>query len=396
GGATTSEIHTAVKIDPQYSPPVIHVRDASRCIGVLSNLFSATNTETYVSEVKEKHAALRFRHENKKDDQPLISLQEARQNKMKINWKEISIPRPSFTGIRVLSDYPLEELRKYIDWTFFFHAWKMSGKYPDIFEDPVKGEEAKKLFDDAGRLMDEIISDKMLIANGVFGLFPAQAMEDDILVYADESGEKLLKVFHFLRNQEQKRDGVPNLSLADFIAPKDSGIMDYIGFFAVTAGTGIEAHVKHFEAGMDDYKAIMLKILSDRFAEAFAERMHERVRKEFWGYAKSENLSVADVLKEGYQGIRPAPGYPACPEHSEKRTIFDMLDVEENAGITMTENFAIYPAASVCGYYFSHEFSKYFNLGKISEKQAEDYAKRKKIPVDIAKKYLRQNIIEDK
>ncbi len=392
GGATTSEIHTAVKIAPQYEHPVIHVRDASRCVGVLSDLLSSENREKYLGEVREKYAQLRQKHENRKNDIPLISLDEARKNRLMVDWDEVKITRPSFTGIKQLEDYPLEELSKYIDWTFFFHAWKIPGKYPEIFDDPVKGEEARKLYDDARAMMAEIIDKKMLKANGVFGFYPANAEGDDVILFRDEEKKERIPTLHFLRNQEKKGSGIPNLSFADFIAPASSARTDYIGLFAVTAGIGIEKWVKHYEEALDDYSSFMLKILADRLAEAFAERLHERVRKEFWRYAAEENILVAEMLEEKYQGVRPAPGYPGCPEHSEKRTIFDLLEAGKNAGISLTENYAMYPAASVSGYYFSHEFSKYFNLGKLSEDQVMDYAERKNIDVELAKKLLSPNL----
>jgi 5-methyltetrahydrofolate--homocysteine methyltransferase len=392
GGATTSEIHTAVKIATQYHHPVIHVRDASRCVGVLSNLLSSENKEKFVNEVRDKYSSLKSRHENRKNEEVLISLEEARNNRLHVNWDGVPVKKPAVAGNRSLVDYPLEELRDYIDWTFFFHAWKIPGKYPEIFNDPLKGEEAKKLYDEAQSMIEEMIRKKMLQARGVFGFYPAVSVNEDVILLKDEQAKEPLATLHFLRNQERKRDGVPNLSLADFIAPEDSGKVDYIGLFAVTAGIGIEKWVKHYEEALDDYSSFMLKILADRFAEAFAERLHERVRKEFWGYAPDENIPVAEMLREGYQGIRPAPGYPGCPEHSEKRTIFDVLEAEKNAGITLTENFAMYPAAAVSGYYFSHEFSKYFNLGKVLDDQVADYAKRKNISLELAKKYLRQNL----
>jgi len=395
GGATTSEIHTAVKIATQYDHPVIHVRDASRCVGVLSNLLSPENKEKYVREISNKYSELKTRHENRKSEDVFITLEEARANHLKVNWNEVLVTKPAFIGNRSLIDYPLEELRNYIDWTFFFHSWKIPGKYPEIFNDPLKGEEARKLFNDAQNMIEEVISKKMLQANGVFGFYPARSVGEDVLIYKDEQRKKQLSALHFLRNQEKKEEGIPNLSLADFIAPQASGIMDYIGIFAVTAGIGIEKWVKHYENALDDYSSFMLKFMADRLAEAFAERLHERVRKEFWGYVPDENIPVSNLLKEEYQGIRPAPGYPGCPEHSEKRTIFNLLDAEQNAGITLTENFAMYPAAAVSGYYFSHEFSRYFNLGKVSEEQVEDYARRKNIPVELAKKYLRQNLLEE-
>jgi len=394
GGATTSEIHTAVKIAPQYEAPVIHVKDASRCVGVLTNLLSESSSEIFTREIREKYMALKTRHEQRDKHDEYVSLADARKNRLYPDWNRINITRPAFTGNKVLQDFPLTDLRNYIDWTFFFHAWKIPGKYPDIFKDPVKGDEARKLFDDAQSMLDKIITRKMIRANGVFGFYPASSIGEDVGIFEDDSGKIIRTHLHFLRNQEKKAEGIPNLSLADFIAPEDSGKIDFIGLFAVTAGIGIDQWTKHYEAQLDDYSSIMLKILSDRLAEAFAERLHELVRKEYWGYAMQEKLSVAEMLKEEYQGIRPAPGYPACPEHSEKRTLFDLLDAEESAGISLTENFAMYPAASVSGYYFSHEFSRYFNLGKISEEQAEDYARRKNIPVELAKKYLRQNLIE--
>ncbi len=395
GGATTSEIHTAVKIAPQYSHSVIHVKDASRCAGVLSNLLSRETRDNYSKEIRGKYLSIKQNHENRKSGNVYISLDEARKDILKIDWNEIPLRKPSFIGNKTFVEYSLDELRHYIDWTFFFHAWKISGKYPDIFNDPLKGEEAKKLYQDANELLDLILQQKMLHARGVIGFYPANSFDDDVVVYSDETKKDVLTTFHFLRNQEKKEEGIPNLSLSDFIAPQDSVNNDYIGFFAVTAGLGIEHWVDYFEKQLDDYRAIMLKFLADRLAEAFAERLHERVRKEFWGYSGGENISLPQMLNEEYDGIRPAPGYPACPEHSEKRALFDLLEVEKNAGITLTENYAMYPAASVCGYYFSHPFSKYFNLGKISEEQVKDYARRKMISLEAAKKLLRQNLIED-
>ena len=392
GGATTSEIHTAVKIVPQYDHPVIHVKDASRCVGVLSNLFSDENKTAYLSEIRKKYEEIKIKHESRKNEDVLIPLEKARSNSLKADWDSVKIFRPLNPGVHVLADYSLEELREYIDWTFFFHAWKIPGKYPEIFDDPVKGEEAKKLYNDAQNMINDVIERKMLGARGVFGLFPAVAQGDDVVLFNDEKERKRVSVLHFLRNQEKKGDGVPNLSFADYISPESSGKIDYIGLFAVTAGIGIEKWVKYYEEKLDDYSSIMLKILADRFAEAFAERLHERVRKEFWGYGSGEKISIVEMLKEQYQGIRPAPGYPGCPEHSEKRTIFDLLEAEKNAGISLTENFAMYPAAAVSGYYFSHDFSRYFNLGKIMEDQVRDYAERKGISIELTKKYLRQNL----
>jgi 5-methyltetrahydrofolate--homocysteine methyltransferase len=395
GGATTSEIHTAVKIATQYNRPVIHVRDASRAVGVISSLLSPENKEKYIGDIREKYADLKRKHENRKNESIYISLEEARNNRLKVDWKETEMVAPGFTGNLLFEDYPLEELRDYIDWTFFFHAWKIPGKFPEIFDDPVKGEEARKLYDEAQHMIGEIISKKMLHARGVVGLYPAVSDGDDVIIYKEGNEKEPVSTLHFLRNQEKKGDGVPNLCFADFIAPLASGLTDHIGLFAVTAGIGIEKWVKHYEDSLDDYSSFMLKILADRFAEAFAERLHERVRKEFWGFAADENNSVAEMLKEAYRGVRPAPGYPGCPEHSEKRTIFELLGAEHNAGITLTENFAMYPAASVSGYYFSHEFSRYFNLGKILDDQVADYARRKHIPPELAQKFLRQNLLNE-
>lgn len=394
GGATTSEIHTAVKIATQYEYPVVHVRDASRCVGVLSNLLSPENSKNYCDEIRNKYAGLRHKHANRKNEDELISLEDARKNRLKTDWTQVNITRPSFTGIKLLEDYSLAELRDYIDWTFFFHAWKIPGKYPEIFNDPVKGEEAGKLFHDAQKMIDDVISRNMMKARGVFGFFPAVSQGDDVILLTDDKEKIQFSALHFLRNQEKKKEGIPNLSFADFIAPQSSGVVDFIGIFAVTAGLGIEKWVKKFEDELDDYSSFMLKILADRFAEAFAERLHERVRKEFWGYAANENIPVSQMLKEEYQGIRPAPGYPGCPEHSEKRTIFNLLDAEKLAGISLTENYAMYPAASVSGYYFSHDFSRYFNLGKILDDQVKDYAERKNIDHSYAVKLLSVNIID--
>lgn len=391
GGATTSEIHTAVKISPQYSHPVIHVKDASRCVGVLSKLLSNELKPQYVDGVSEKYASLREKHERGRIAKKLINLTEARNNKLPVNWEDVKIKKPQFIGEKVFIDYPIEEIAQYIDWTFFFHAWKLSGRFPAIFDDPVKGEEALKLFEDGKKMLDEIIDRKMITARGVIGFYPARSTGDDVLLYGATS-KNIIDTLHFLRNQEKKEDGVPNLSLSDFIAPLESGITDYIGAFAVTAGIGIEKWVEQYEKEGDDYSSFMLKIMADRLAEAFAELIHEKVRREYWGYAQDEDLDIAAVIKESYDGIRPAPGYPACPEHSEKATLFKLLNVEQQAAISLTENYAMYPAASVSGYYFMHPFSQYFNLGKISMEQVEDYAKRKGIELVEAKRLLQQNL----
>ena len=391
GGATTSDIHTAVKIEPHYSRSVIHVKDASKAVGVVSNLLSSEAKKDYTDSVRKKYEGIRNTYD-KKADHSYISLQDARKNKLKADWDAARIYRPQFTGNKVFIDYPLEEIAKCIDWTFFFHAWKMNGKYPAILTDPVKGAEATKLFNDAQRLLNDITGKKMLMARGVVGLYPCNSTGDDIEVYADESRSKTLTTFRFLRNQQLKDSGQPNLCLADYIAPRESGIVDYMGGFAVTAGLGVEEWVAGFEQELDDYNAILIKILADRLAEAFAELMHKRVRMEFWGYAKDENLDVFAMIREEYQGIRPAPGYPACPEHSEKRTLFDLLEAEKKVDIQLTENYAMYPGASVSGFYFSHPLAQYFNLGRISKDQLTDYAKRKSFSFEHAEKLLNTNL----
>lgn len=392
GGATTSEIHTAVKIAPNYHAPVIHVRDASKGVGIASKLISKEHKPAFADAVRKSYNKLREQHDTRKSEGSYITHTDAIKNKLKISWNETEIIKPSFLGNRLFNDYSMSDIRKYIDWTFFFHTWKINGKYPKIFEDPHKGKEAKKLYDDANRLLDRIVEEKMLKANGVISFYPANAVGDDVEIYADITRSSQITTFRFLRNQQQKENSVPNLSLSDFIAPRDSGLTDYIGGFAVTAGIGLEKWTDLFEEQLDDYSAIMMKVLADRFAEAFAELMHERVRKEFWGYAPAENLPVEELLHERYQGIRPAPGYPACPEHSEKRILFDLIDPGKETGIMLTENFAMYPAASVSGYYFAHPLSQYFNVGKIGSDQVRNYAQRKNESVEQIEKWLSVNL----
>ena len=393
GGATTSPIHTAVKIKPEFDEPVIHVKDASKVINVVNKLLSPTDRKVYLESIEEEYRKLRDKHLNNQSQKRYIPFSRAQANRFKCDWNEKAIDKPGFTGVKVFDDYPLEEIRKYIDWTFFFHAWKLNGRYPEILQDPVKGGEAKKLLDDANIMLDTIIHKQWLKAKAVFGIFPAAAVGESVEIYDDEKNK--ISDFHFLRNQEEKEEGVPNLSLSDFIAPKETGLTDYIGAFAVTAGLGIEKHLDAFVAQNDDYSAIMLKVLADRLAEALAELLHHRVRTEFWGYAADENLTVKEIIREKYRGIRPAPGYPACPEHSEKRTIFNLLDAEQNAGISLTESYAMYPAASVSGYYFAHPQAKYFAVGKILPDQVKDYAKRKGLTVDEVEKLLRINLVEE-
>jgi 5-methyltetrahydrofolate--homocysteine methyltransferase len=388
GGATTSEMHTAVKIAPNYNRPVVHVRDASRATGVVASLLSAETKPKFVESVNEKYSQLRKKLESTMAGITYCSLDQARDNAFRADWQNYQPPKPSFLGIKKLNDYSLEEINRYIDWTFFFHAWKISGKYPQIFDDPAKGSEARKLFNDGQELLKRMIAEKMVRANGVIGFFPANSYSDSVeLTFGNGTKQKL----HFLRNQEEKGNGLPNLSLADFIAPAETGKPDYLGLFAVTAGLGVEKWVKHFEEQHDDYNAIMVKILADRLAEAFAELLHEKVRKEFWGYIGDENLPVESLLREQYQGIRPAPGYPACPEHSEKQVIFDLLDAE-GSGISLTDSFAMYPAASVSGYYFAHPQAQYFAVGRIGRDQVADYASRKGLSVETVEKLLATNL----
>ena len=388
GGATTSEMHTAVKIAPEYQQPVIHVRDASRATGVVASLISREAKSAFVDSINLKYEQLRQKHESTRAGVTYLSLDQARANRLKFDWTKYNPIKPSFTGVKYFYNYPLAEISEYIDWTFFFHAWKIAGKYPAIFDDEVKGVEAKKLFDDAQVLLKQIIEKQMVQANGVFGFFPANAVGDSVELTIDNHTKKNL---HFLRNQEEKENGIPNLSLADFIAPKEAGYSDYIGLFAVTAGIGIEKWVKEFEDQNDDYNAIMVKILADRLAEAFAELLHAKVRKEYWGYAKDEKLSIEEIIHEGYTGIRPAPGYPACPEHSEKGTIFSLLDANKS-GINLTENFAMYPGAAVSGYYFANPEAQYFAVSRISKQQVEDYAVRKGLSVKEVEKLLASNL----
>ncbi|MBN2639291.1 MAG: methionine synthase [Bacteroidales bacterium] len=393
GGATTSSIHTAVKIAPVYDQPVIHVRDASKVTGVLAKLLSANQKAYYLKEIEASYEKLRTEHAGRQKAKKYISLEKARKNKFQVNWNEAFIAKPAFIGNQSFDDYPLEKLREYIDWTFFFHAWKLNGKYPAIFDDPVKGEEAQKLFQDAQSMLDKIISEKWLKAKGVLGIYPANALDDSVEIYSEKG--KPIDTYHFLRNQEEKEGDYPNLCLSDFVAPKETGITDYMGFFAVTAGLGIEERIKAFEQDHDDYSAIMLKVLADRLAEAFAEHLHERIRKEFWAYAPDEQLSISELLREKYRGIRPAGGYPACPEHSEKEKMFDLLQATEKADISLTESYAMYPAASVSAYVFAHPDAQYFNVGNILPDQVADYALRKKLTEEKVKQLLNRSLADD-
>ena len=392
GGATTSRIHAAVKIAPNYSGPAIHVLDASRSVTVCSTLMSKDNRDGYINTIKEEYAKAREAHLNKRSDKRFLSIEEARSNKYQIDLETFAPVKPSFTGTKVFEAFPLKELVPYIDWTPFFHTWELRGSYPKIFDDKNVGVEAKKLFDDAQQMLQNVIDHNLLQASGIIGFWPANSVGDDIELYSDESRTQLLTRIHTLRQQAEKAAGEPYYALSDFIAPKESGIPDYFGGFAVTTGIGCDELVAQYEADHDDYNSIMVKAIADRLAEAFAEKMHELVRRDYWGYAKGEELSNQQLIKEEYQGIRPAPGYPACPEHTEKVTLFDLLKATDNAHIHLTESMAMLPTAAVSGFYFAHPQSRYFGLGKIGKDQVEDYAKRKNMSVETAERWLGPNL----
>ena len=389
GGATTSRIHTAVKIAPEYSKPTIHVLDASKSVGVVSNLLSEDAKNGFVTKIKDEYKKLREDHFKKHSAKEYISIEKARANKLNLDWQNYSIQKPNKLGVTTFKEFPLTEIRAYIDWTPFFQTWELKGKYPVIFENKDYGSEAKKIFDDANKLLDQIIEEKLLTANGIVGLFPAASVEDDIEIFTDESRKGILAELHTIRQQSIKSEGLPNIALADFVAPKESSVKDYIGMFAVTTGIGIEKVIEKFEKDHDDYNSIMTKAIADRLAEAFAELLHAKVRREIWGYASDENLPNDKLISEEYAGIRPAPGYPAQPDHTEKLTIWKLLNVESETSISLTESLAMNPAASVCGLYFAHPQSKYFTVGKISKDQVEDYRKRKGISLKEAEKWLR-------
>ncbi|WP_126457037.1 methionine synthase [Sulfuriflexus mobilis] len=393
GGATTSKAHTAVKIEQNYHGTTVWVKDASRAVGVAQNLISEDLRENFTSALREEYDTVRINHAGRRAQTKWLRLDEARAKKQAIDWGSYIPPVPATMGVQVFDDYPLQELRDYIDWTPFFHAWEMKGRYPKILDDAEKGEEARKLFADAETMLDQIINEGWLKARAVIGLFPANSVnDDDIEVYTDESRSEVRMTLHNLRQQQEKPPGKPNLCLSDFVAPKDSGKADYIGGFAVTTGIGIDEKVAEFEADHDDYHSIMLKALADRLAEAFAERIHERVRKEFWGYASDEALTNEELVKEQYKGIRPASGYPASPDHTEKLLLWDLLDVDNNAGITLTESMAMLPTAAVSGIYYAHPDSSYFAVSKLNRDQVEDYAKRKGMSLAEAERWLSPNL----
>ena len=386
GGATTSRAHTAVKIDPVYSGPVVHVLDASKSVPVAASLISPDQREASEKKFKDEYEQFRIDYKNRKKDKNSVDLTKARANKIPVSFDNIVAPK--FLGTKVFDNFPLEELRQRIDWTPFFLTWELVGRYPAIFNDEIVGVESKKLFIDANKMLDKVINEKLLTARGVIGFYEANAVGEDVII--SNNGQPT--TFNYLRQQGEKADGQPYLCLADFVAPKETGKQDYLGMFAVTAGIGFEPLVEAFEKDLDDYNSIMIKAIADRLAEAFAEKMHELVRTEHWGFAPNEQLTDDEIIREKYNSIRPAPGYPACPDHTEKRKLFDILHAEENAGIILTENFAMYPASAVSGFYFANDASKYFAVGKIQKDQVEEYAKRKNVSIDYVEKWMAPNL----
>jgi 5-methyltetrahydrofolate--homocysteine methyltransferase len=389
GGATTSRTHTAVKIAPLYDQPVVHVSDASRAVGVVGHLLSEEQRSAFVESNRVDQERVRQAHQDR-ELRALLTLTQARDRKHPIDWGVADIPKPSFTGIRVLDEFPLDQIVPLIDWTPFFHAWEVRGRYPEILQKP----KAKELFEDGQRLLEQIVSQRWLTARAVYGFFPANSVDDDIELYTDDSRSQVLATFHTLRQQLHKAEGQFNLALADFIAPRSTGLQDHLGAFAVTTGHGLDALCKRYEASYDDYTSILAKALADRLAEAFTECLHRRVRAE-WGYGVREQLSNEDLIRERYRGIRPAPGYPACPDHSEKQMLFDLLQAERNAGMYLTDNCAMVPASSVSGFYFSHPEAIYFAVGKVGRDQVLDYARRKRMDVRTVERWLSPNLNYD-
>jgi len=390
GGATTSKAHTAVKIAPSYEPSVVHVLDASRAVGVVGSLMNSEQKPGFMQRVREDYGHVRQAHHDR-GTKAVLPLEKARARRLSCDWSDVDIPVPAFLGIRVIDDQPLAELLPFIDWSPFFHTWELKGRYPAIFENATIGAKAKELFEDAQHLLDRILKEKLLQAKGVYGFFAASSMGDDIELYTDATRSSVLTTIHTLRQQLEKPEGQPNLALADYVAPKESNRTDHVGAFAVTAGIGVDELCRHFDKDHDDYNSIMAKALADRLAEAFAEYLHKRARED-WGYGKSERLTSEDLIRERYRGIRPAPGYPACPDHTEKRSLFDILQVEKHAGITLTESFAMLPAAAVSGFYFAHPDAKYFAIGKIGKDQVEDYARRKGMDQRTIERWLSPNL----
>ncbi len=389
GGATTSIIHSAVKIHPKYSKgQVVHVDDASRAVGVVSNLLSSETRGDFIANIRENYRQIAQKHAQKHTKKQRLTIEKARENALKLDWENYTPPAPSFLGVKIFNEWDLSDLVKTIDWTPFFHAWEMKGRYPAILEDKKQGKAARALFDDAQKMVQKIIDEKWFKPKAIIGFWPANSVGDDIYLYKDENREDILAVFHGLRQQIEKRKGKPNSSISDFLAPKQSGLRDYIGAFIVTAGGEEENIAREFEQKNDDFSAILVKALADRFAESFAERMHQLVRKKYWGYAKDETIPDEELLLEQYQGIRPAPGYPCQPDHTEKKTLFALLEGEKNINVKLTDNFAMWPGSSVSGLYFSHPKAHYFGVAKIERDQVEDYAKRKKMSVKEVERWL--------
>jgi 5-methyltetrahydrofolate--homocysteine methyltransferase len=393
GGATTSPAHTAVKIEPNYEGPVIYVKDASRSVGVAQALTETDTRTALVQKTREENAQRRERHAGKTRLAPQLSLQQARDNRFKSDWKNYTPPTPTFTGTRIFADIDLAILKDYIDWMPFFNAWEFHGKFPAILSDRVVGEAARTLFSDASIMLEKIVAEKWLQANAVLGFFPANSIDhDDLRVFADDAREQeLIRLCH-LRQQRSKPAGQAHFCLADYVAPLTTGVSDYVGGFAVTAGIGIDEHVERFEADHDDYSSIMLKALADRLAEALAEYMHARTRREFWAYDTDEDLNRDALIAEKYRGIRPAPGYPACPDHTEKGRLWRLLDVENSIGLTLTDSYAMFPTAAVSGFYFSHPDARYFSVGKVSRDQVASFAERKDMSVAEAERWLAPNL----
>jgi 5-methyltetrahydrofolate--homocysteine methyltransferase len=390
GGATTSKVHTAVKIDENYRKgQAVHVLDASRTVPVVGELLSENNVG-FIKTIKNDYERIRELHKNRRQDKELLPFEQAKNNKFLIDWQNTTIYKPNFLGVKTLHDISISEIIPFIDWTPFFQAWELHGKFPNILDDDKVGEEATKLYHDARKLLQRLERERTLKIKAVFGIWKANSLGEDIEIY-NNKGEAL-ETFYFLRQQTKKANGVPNISLADFIAPKETGIVDYLGGFAVTAGIGIERYLDEFHAQHDDFSSILMKALADRLAEATAEWLHFKVRTNYWGYSKNEQFDNDKLIKEKYQGIRPAPGYPACPDHTLKIPLFKQLQASENTGIKLTESLAMYPTAAVSGFYFAHPDSKYFGLGKINKDQVEDYCKRKKISIDEAEKWLQPNL----
>jgi 5-methyltetrahydrofolate--homocysteine methyltransferase len=389
GGATTSRVHTAVKISPNYhKSQAIYVTDASRAVGVVSNLMSQEERQKMIARVRDEYRDMAESYARGQAEKARASIADARANKLKLDWANYAPPKPTFLGTRAFKAYDLAALARYIDWTPFFHAWELKGAYPRILHDDKYGEAARQLFDDAQALLKQLIAEQWLTANGVVGFWPANSVGDDIALYTDDTRSKRLATLHTLRQQMARDPGKPNIALADYVAPKETGLADYVGGFAVTAGIGEEDVARRFERANDDYSKIMVKALADRLAEAFAEALHEKVRKELWAYAPQESLTNEQLIGEAYAGVRPAPGYPAQPDHTEKETLFRLLDAEKATGVKLTESYAMWPAAAVSGLYFSHPASRYFGVGKIGRDQVEDYAARKDWTLDETERWL--------